>query len=210
MAKKQSRRPAKLTMMVSSSVYGIEDLLDQLYALLQSLGYTVWMSHKGTVPVNPRKSNFSNCLEAVDKCDVFLGIITGRYGSGVPKGELGITHQEVLRAVSKGKLRWFLVHHDVTVARQLLKQYRFTKDKKPRKNFRFEETQILSDIRVLDMYETAIQQSIPLAQRRGNWVHDYTKNNEALQFVESQFKDPRRIREILKEHRSHSKLKGKT
>ena len=41
----------KLTIMVSSTVYGIEELLDRIYTLLTAFGYEVWMSHKGTVPV---------------------------------------------------------------------------------------------------------------------------------------------------------------
>ncbi len=37
--------------MVSSTVYGIEELLDRIYTLLTDYGYDVWMSHKGTLPV---------------------------------------------------------------------------------------------------------------------------------------------------------------
>lgn len=58
--------------MVSSSVYGIEDLLDQVFAMLRGFGYTVWMSHAGTIPINPGKSNFENCLAAVEDCDLFF------------------------------------------------------------------------------------------------------------------------------------------
>jgi hypothetical protein len=87
--------------------------------MLEGYGYEVWMSHKGTIPTNPRKNNFANCLDAVEGCDAFLGIITGQYGSGVEAGKMSITHQEMNRAVQLGKMRWFLVHHDVVVARQL-------------------------------------------------------------------------------------------
>ena len=113
----------RLKIMVSSTVFGIESLLDQVFATLDGLGYEVWMSHKGTIPTNPHRSNFGNCLDAVSECDLFLALITGRYGSTAP-GELSITHQEIHRAIALDKLRWFLVHHDVTVARQLLRQFR--------------------------------------------------------------------------------------
>jgi hypothetical protein len=72
----------KQTVMVSSTVYGIEELLDRIYTLLTSFGYEVWMSHKGTVPVFSNRTAFQNCLEAVKHCDLFLGIITPSYGSG--------------------------------------------------------------------------------------------------------------------------------
>jgi hypothetical protein len=46
-----NNRKRKLTVLVSSTVYGIEELLDRVYTLLTGYGYEVWMSHKGTVPV---------------------------------------------------------------------------------------------------------------------------------------------------------------
>ncbi|WP_197062914.1 DUF4062 domain-containing protein [Hymenobacter sp. APR13] len=35
--------------------------------------------------VNSKVGNFANCIAAVEECDVFLGIITGNYGSGIEK-----------------------------------------------------------------------------------------------------------------------------
>ena len=55
--------------MVSSSVYGFEQTLDQIDAVLRGFGYRVWMSHNNTLPVNSKFSNFQNCLRAVKKCD---------------------------------------------------------------------------------------------------------------------------------------------
>ena len=56
-----------LIVMVSSTVYGIEELLERIYAILTRFGYEVWMSHKGTVPVISTKSAFDNCLHAVEQ-----------------------------------------------------------------------------------------------------------------------------------------------
>ena len=47
----------KLVLMVSSTVYGIEELLDRIYTLLIPQ-YEVWMSHKGTMPVFSKRSAF--------------------------------------------------------------------------------------------------------------------------------------------------------
>jgi hypothetical protein len=44
MAKKK-----KLIVMVSSTVYGVEELLERIYAILTRFGYEVWMSHKGVL-----------------------------------------------------------------------------------------------------------------------------------------------------------------
>jgi hypothetical protein len=175
--------------------YGNRALLDQIYAVLKRFGYEVWMSHKGTMPVNSNATAFENCLAAVKNCDAFLGIITGWYGSGVQRGDISITHQELLQAIHQDKLRWFLAHEDVTLARQLLKQFRFTPNGE-RTELDFKSTPVLSDIRILDMYESAIRDDLPLAQRTGNWVQPYASDKEALQFVRTQFQ-PKRIRELI-------------
>lgn len=73
MASLQKKPPI---IMVSSTVYGIEDLLDQIYAALTSFGYEVWCSHSGTVQAFSNVHAFDSCLKAVEDCDLFLGLIT--------------------------------------------------------------------------------------------------------------------------------------
>lgn len=104
--------------MVGSTVYGFENELYQVVALLQTLGYEVLNSHVGTIKVNPKLSNLENCLNAVDECDLFLGIIRPYYGTG-NIGEKNITFEEIKRAIELKKPYWFLVHRDVVFARKL-------------------------------------------------------------------------------------------
>ena len=191
----------KPVIMVSSTVYGIESLLNAIHGTLDGIGYKVWMSHKGSVPVHPRKSNFYNCLQAVRNCDLFLGIITGRYGSGRRPGEFSITHREVQEAITRDKLRWFLAHRDVVTARQILRQFQ-KKSGDWKKSFSLAKNPILDDIRIIDMYEAAIRQDLPLSHRTGNWVQPFLQPDEALQFLEEQFGDIQRIKDILQEDAS--------
>jgi len=184
--------------MVSSTVYYQESFLDQVFALLEGLGYTVWLSHAGSIFANPGRSAFDNCLDAVQSCDLFLGIITGRYGSGKEGGAKSITHRELDRAISIGKPSWFLVHSDVAVARQLLRQYK--KDKRLLTwDFAFEKTSVLDDLRVLQMYEKAMRHDVPLRERRGNWVQQYHYSTEAIRYIESQFSDRRKVLALLRQ-----------
>ena len=90
------------------------------------------------------------------------------------------------------------MHHDVVVARQLLKQFRFDDGKKRPHTF-FKKTAVLEDIRVLEMYESATRHSLPLSKRAGNWVQEYSSHADALRFIEAQFKEPARIRRLLEE-----------
>lgn len=183
-------------------MYGYEELLESIYALLETFGYEVLMSHKGTVPIDPDLSAMTSCLEAVDACDLFLGLILPRYGSGKEGTDgLSITHREALRAIEINKPRWFLVHEHVAIARQLLEPYR-DDTKKPefklKQGIDFSKTPILSDLRVLELYELAMRHDVAnVAERRGNWVQPYGPDDDARLFATAQF---RRYRELAVRH----------
>ncbi|UYZ65337.1 DUF4062 domain-containing protein [Hymenobacter weizhouensis] len=196
----------RLNVMVSSSVYGNQNLLDRIYATL-SVNYNVWMSHEGTVFVNSKVGNFANCIAAVEECDVFLGIITGNYGSGIEKkGEPSITHMEMRRALELEKQRCCLVHESVVLARQLLSPYRLDPEAGPfRKdadgNLHLIEwprgNRVISDLQVLDLYEEMMRLDLPIAERTGNWVQTYRTDEDALRYIATQFGDVNRMRRAI-------------
>lgn len=201
-AKTKKREERRLKILVSSTVYGYEEFLESIYALLETFGYDVIMSHKGTVPIDPDLSAMNNCLEAVTECDLFLGLILPRYGSGKESTDgLSITHREALRAIEVNKPRWFLVHEHVAIARQLLDPYRDETRKsefKLKPGIEFKPTPILSDLRVLELCEAAMRHDVPnVAERRGNWVQPYGPDDDARLFATAQF---RRYRELAERH----------
>lgn len=210
MAKKMPR----LKIMVSSTVYGIEELLDQVYALLGGFGYEVWMSHKGTVPINPNQTALESCLVAAEKCDLFLSIITPQYGTGVLDGQLSITHQELLNAIALKKPRWILAHDHVVFARSLLRKLGgrdqqgrkdllaklgFT-DEKALQEMRKREVHVIDDFRVIDMYEAAIRHDLKVYQdRKGNWVQKFGEPDDVKLFSTAQFSRYREVQDFLNE-----------
>jgi hypothetical protein len=125
-------------------------------------------------------------------------VILPRYGSGKEAADaLSITHREALKAIEINKPRWFLVQENVALARQLLQPYR-DESRKPEFKLKpgidFEPTPILSDLRVLELYEAAMMHDIPnVAKRRGNWVQVYGPEDDARLFATAQF---RRYREL--------------
>ncbi|ENM5813844.1 DUF4062 domain-containing protein [Shewanella baltica] len=209
----------KLTVMVSSTVYGVEELLDRVYSLLTAFGYEVWMSHKGTVPVSSNETAFESCLKAVEKCDLFLGIITPQYGSGVDATGLSITHQEMKKAIELNKPRWFLAHDHVVFARKLLNDLWCVDDDE---NARDEngkrvkgpfvgtegrsklklsrKASSISDIRVIQMYEDATMEQLPQDDRQGNWVQKFDRDDDANLFVVAQFSRYQDVEQRLTEH----------
>lgn len=206
----------KLTIMVSSTVYGVEELLDRVYTLLTAFGYEVWMSHKGTVPVFSNESAFKSCLAAVERCDLFLGIITAQYGSGKERDEdaLSITHQEIKKAIELDKPRWFLAHDQVVFGRRLLDDLGY-KNREERKKLGLKKgAKSIEDLRVFDMYEDAIRtpemDDRLIEDRVGNWVQKFDRDDDANLFVVAQFSRYQDVEQRLREHFENRQLIEKT
>ena len=189
----------KLKVVVASTVYNFEDQLNQICAVMKGFGYEVWNSHIGSIPVDPNLSNLENCLAAVRDSDFFLGILRPFYGSGVI-GDRSIFHEECREAVRLVKPRWFLVHRDVAFARQLLKPYMFRRNGDVTK-FTLKKTSVMDDIRVVHLYNDVIQNDVPIPDRRGHWAQEFYRLPEALEHLDSQFKNVTRIRRICEEMR---------
>jgi len=199
----------KLTVMVSSTVYGIEELLERIYAILTRFGYDVWMSHKGTVPVTSTKSAFDNCLHAVEQCDLFLSLITSQYGSGKEDtAALSITHQELLRAIELNKPRWILAHDQVVFARTLLNNLGYDTAEK-RAGLTLKKNPVIDDLRVIDMYDAAIRHDVHFADRKGNWVQKFVTPDDAQVYASAQFYRYQEVEGFLEEHFADSKSVGK-
>ena len=188
------------TIMISSTVYGIEELLERIYTILTSYGYEVWMSHKGTMPVFSERSAFDNCIHAVENCDLFMGIITPFYGSGIDEeNDISITHMELKKAIELNKLRWLLSHDHVIFARSFLKNMGYdTSDK--RNSLEYKPNSVFGDLKVIDMYEEAILSQQPLRERQGNWVQKFDKEEDALLFTSAQFSRFQEVESFISEN----------
>lgn len=195
MASSTKKRPI---VMVSSTVYGVEELLDRIYALLTQFGYEVWSSHSGTMPTNSAVSAFSNCIKAVEDCDLFFGLITPRYGSGVARGEISITHQELLKAIELNKPRWLLAHDHVVFARTLLGNLGHDTYEK-RAALTLEPSAVIDDLRVIDMYDAATRNEIRFRERTGNWVQKFVSSEDALRYATAQFYRFQEVERFLQE-----------
>lgn len=199
----QKNPTRKLTIMVSSAVYGYQEFLDRIYDLLVALGYEVWMSHKGTIPVISDCDTLENCIHGVENCDLFLGIITGQYGHTIRDG-LSATHLEFKKAIELNKPRWFIVDDRVIFARRFLNS--LYKDDGFKTKFRRDELHFkkgdltFSDLRLIDMYELARERSPDGDDVK--WVQEFRDDNSALLFAMAQFGRYLEIEELLKKRLS--------
>ena len=179
----------KPILMVSSAVFGFEELLDRIYASLAQMNYEVWMSCKGTMPVYPELTALESCKLAVKECDLFLGIILPRYGSGKEKEEDdSITHDEMREAIRLKKPRWILAHDHVVFARGFLDKLGYT-TKEKRHALKLVKSPIFEDLRIVDIYEMATRRDVEVYKDRvGNWVQTFGSSEDAQLFTISQFR----------------------
>jgi hypothetical protein len=186
----------KIEIMVSSSVYGYEDQLNQICGLFEQMEYHPVNSHYKTLPTDPSKSNLDNCLAATQNCDAFFGILRPFYGSGLI-GATSITHEEMKLAINNKKPRWFIAHRDIRVARILLKQYMFNGDGSPSHDFNYQSTKLMDDIRVIEMYNDTVQNDVPPEERVGHWTEEYFDLDDIKKVIHTQFNNQGRIFDII-------------
>jgi len=194
---------------VSSTVYDFETVLRHIFTLLDAYGYDVYMSKEGTIPLNSRLSNLVNCVNGVAECDVFLGIVRPLIGSGVlKKGEPSITAQEFNKAIELGMLRFILADYRVEFAHKFLNLMNMDVTAIPlnREKIIEREGQTIVEKKpnnlvhgeCVEIYRAAIQNHIhPATVRLGNWAQQYKDGEDILRFIEAQFKDVERIKELI-------------
>lgn len=185
--------------MVSSTVGGQEDRLEQVRNVLTTLGYRVWMSKRNTFPINPALNTLQNCLAAVDAAHIVLILIDRRYGtvSADSVDGLSVFHEEVRRAVDGEKPRFVFVHNDVHVARRLLAQFNTGAAGTPWAIPGFVPVAgLLDDLRVLNVYDYALQEHLPEDDRH-NWVQPFQDLDSLLEAIHAQFEDRDRIAGLI-------------
>jgi len=205
----------KLSVMVSSTVYGIRPLLKQVFGMLNGFEHDVIMSDRLTVAVDPRKHNFDNCIRAVEQCDLFLGIITPSYGTGVSKKEnRSITHMELLKAIELDKPRFMLCHQTVVSTRVLLNGLAFGTQRlrgaAGRSGLSLVSDKVISDLRVLDMLEAALRDDIKEVDDRTNhWVAEYESEDDVKNFVATNLDPKGHNQGTLEDIREEKRAKAK-
>lgn len=187
---------------VASTVYNFEYQLKQIYYLLDGYGYDVIMSHAGTIPLNSGRANMNVCTEAVKTSDIFLGFIRPDYGSGVlDKGKESITHAEFKTAMEMQMPRFVLADYRVVFTRSLFKDAYFVENNTNKRidfgSISLEGNKVM-DMRCIQMYNEAISDNVrPASKRIGNWVQEYKDFDEVKMHLDSQFKYPGRIKELI-------------
>lgn len=187
---------------VASTVYNFESDLNRIYDLLDNLGYDVYMSHKGSIPLNSRLSNLENCTNGVEECDVFVGFIRPSYGGVLEKGGKSITHYEFETAYKRIIPRFVLADYRVHFTRELFRNNSVIRSKTGEilnfDDISFEKSNVM-DTRCVVMYNEAIKdKERPASKRTGNWVQSYYNLSDIQLHLDSQFKYSERIKRLMR------------
>ena len=189
----------KIKIMVSSSVYGFENELEQIIATLRSYRYHVMNSYDKTIRVVPSLSNLENCLRAVEECDLFLGIIRPFMGTG-NSGEINITFEEMKRAIELKKPCWFLVHRDVVFAYKLFKKISRSERDNLFERFRVQWMRDrFFDPICINVYEHVINRDGSPNIRTSNWAQEFYHLTDIMKYIKTQYKDKTFIKTILEQ-----------
>lgn len=204
-----SEKRNHIKVFVSSTVYDFETDLRRIFLTLDGFGYDVYMSKEGTIPLDSRLSNLINCVNGVEECDIFLGIVRPLIGSGVlEKGGRSITAQEFDKAIELGIPRFVLADYRIEFADKFLKLMKLslnsiplnrertiTDEKEGKKTILIPNNIVHGEC--VEIYRLAIQNDIKPANRIGNWAQPYKDSEDIQRFIESQFKDVERIKSLI-------------
>ena len=104
------------------------------------------------------------------------------------------------KAIELNKPRWFLAHDQVVFARRLLMDLGYkTQEQRSELTLRKGAASI-SNIKVIDLYEDATMEKLPLDDRQGNWVQKFDRDDDANLFVVAQFSRYQDVEQRLTEH----------
>jgi DNA polymerase III delta prime subunit len=163
---------------LSSTILDLKDLRDALVTWLETDGHQVIASEKGTLPIEPDKHSYDQCLKAVAECDCLVAVIDGRFGGEYPKKGLNrsITEEEIATAIAQGKKTLVFVRQsiwDAMATQQTLIKSGAKADYWSVKN-------IVEDIRVFGLIDRLKKQPI------NNWIFQFNAPTDLIATIRVQ------------------------
>jgi len=104
---------AKPRLFVSSTFYDLRYIREEVAAFLKQLGYEPVMFEDGHVPYGSHEALEEYCYKEIERCDILVSIVGGRYGSKSHDSTYSITQKELRKALEIGKQVYIFVEKKV-------------------------------------------------------------------------------------------------
>jgi Domain of unknown function (DUF4062)/NACHT domain len=163
---------------LSSTILDLKDLRDALVTWLEADGHQVTASEKGTLPIEPDRHSYDQCLKAAAECDCLVAVIDKRFGGEYPEkgSNRSITEEEIATAITQGKKTLVFVRQSVWDA--MATQESSIKsgdgaDYWPVKN-------IVEDVRVFGVIDRLRKRST------NNWIFQFNAPTDLIETIRAQ------------------------
>lgn len=99
---------------VSSTIYDLGAIREQICQFITEYGFIPVLSENGDVFFNPNEHTHLNCIQEINTCQMFVLIISGRYGGIFSDSGISITHAEYREAFQKQLKIFTLINQSVS------------------------------------------------------------------------------------------------
>jgi hypothetical protein len=181
---------AKPRIFVSSTFYDLRVIRSDLERFIKEMGYEPVLNEKGTIPYGSTDKLEEYCYREIEKCDVLISIIGGRFGSESYSEPYSISQMELKTAIKLTKQIYIFIEDSVLSEYEtfLLNEenenvkYRYVNDLRI---FKFiKEIKQLSSNNVIIPFSTSID---IVTQLREQWaglfqrlLHEQSTRNELM------------------------------
>lgn len=112
---------AKPRIFISSTFYDLRYVREDIGRFVREQGYEPVLYERGDVAYGRKESPQEYCYKEIERCDILVSIIGGRYGSPSSTPGYSVTQKELRKAIESGKQVYIFVEKNVKAEHEVYK-----------------------------------------------------------------------------------------
>lgn len=142
---------AKPRIFVSSTYYDLKHIRADVERFVKEQGYEAILNEKGHIPYGNKERLEEYCYKEIERCDILVSVIGGRFGSESRSENYSISNLELKTAIEKGRQVYIFIENAV------LAEYKTYEANKHNENITYTA---VDDVRVYEFLEEVF--SLPI------------------------------------------------